>query len=500
MEFRPTFEEFKAAAAQGDLVPVYRELLADMETPVTVFSRFTEDDHAFLLESVEGGQRWGRYSFIGMHPHAVFEVHDGKPSLQRNGVTEQLDPNGCPIEALRNILAESKTAPVPGLPRFFGGAVGYLGYETVRSFESLPEPKGTEEWPESCLLITDQMIIFDTVRHTLKALACIRPAHYDSLEEAYAAAQMRVESLIKRLQKPANLTTSPTPSKEPQISSPVSDEEYMSMVERAKQYIVDGDIIQVVLSRPFETQVKTDPLHIYRALRLVNPSPYTFCLKMGNRQLIGSSPEVMVRLTDDKVELRPIAGTRPRGVTEQQDHALADELLADEKERAEHLMLVDLGRNDLGRLAVPGSVQVSDFMTIERYSHVMHIVSHVQAVLDKPFDAFDVIRATFPAGTLSGAPKVRAMEIIHEMESRRRGPYGGAVGYIGYDGNMDLAITIRTLQLQGNKVTVQAGAGIVYDSDPQTEADETRHKAQGAIKALELAATGLNITPRDPFQ
>lgn len=494
---QPTWEDFRQYAEKGNLIPVFQELLADMETPVSVFSRVADNEHAFLLESVEGGERWGRYSFIGIDPYAVFSVSNGKASLIRHGEKESSLPKDAeeekqPLNVLRDLLAKTHPVEVPGLPRFYGGAVGYLGYDIAREFERLPEPKTPEEWPDACLMLTDQLVIFDAVRHTMTAVVCVRPEHYETLEAAYADAQRRVKAVVTRLRKPCPKTYLPEKGQTIQLESNMTREEFTGMVEKAKQYIVDGDIIQAVLSQRFTTELPVQPIHVYRALRLVNPSPYTFFLKFGHRMLVGSSPEVMVRLTGKEMELRPIAGTRPRGKTEQEDRALADELLADEKERAEHVMLVDLGRNDLGRLSKPGSVQVREFMTIERYSHVMHIVSHVQSLLEEGYDAFDVIRATFPAGTLSGAPKIRAMEIIHELEKDRRGPYGGAVGYIGYDGNMDLCITIRTLQILGDRVSVQAGAGIVYDSDPETEFRETEHKARAVIRALEVAANGLD--------
>lgn len=494
---QPTYESFRECAGKGNLIPVFQELLADMETPVSVFSRVADNEYAFLLESVEGGERWGRYSFIGIDPYAVFSIADGKATLVRHGEKEsclKIDASDSEpaLNVLRKLLAETHPVPVPGLPRFYGGAVGYLGYDLAREFERLPEPKTPAEWPDACMMLTDQMVIFDAVRHTMTAVVCVRPEHYETLECAYADAQRRLKSVVARLKKPCPKTYLPERAHPIRLESNMTHAEFIAMVEKAKQYIVEGDIIQTVLSQRFTTELPVQPFHVYRALRLVNPSPYTFFLKFGHRMLVGSSPEVMVRLTGSEMELRPIAGTRPRGKTEQEDRALADELLADEKERAEHVMLVDLGRNDLGRLSKPGSVQVREFMTVERYSHVMHLVSHVQSVLEEGYDAFDVIRSVFPAGTLSGAPKIRAMEIIHELEKDRRGPYGGAVGYIGYDGNMDLCITIRTLQILGDRVSIQAGAGIVYDSNPEVELRETEHKARAVVRALEVAVNGLD--------
>jgi len=491
--FKPSSDEFRRLCAEGNLIPVCREHLADMETPVSAVARFVEDDHAFLLESVEGGERWGRYSFIGVHPHAVFVVEDDKPRLfTADGVEELISDEG-PFFALRDVLARSRPVAVPGLPRFFGGAVGFLAYETAGEFERLPPPKAALQAPTTCMMLTDEMVIFDNVRHTANVVVGARPENFASPDEAYGDACARIERIERRLQAPRPEPAPASGKGEVEIRSNMPREQFCNIVRRAKEYIVAGDIIQAVLSQRFSADLPADSLTLYRALRLINPSPYTFFLKFKDRTLVGSSPEVMVRLTGDRAELRPIAGTRPRGKTEQEDRELADGLLADEKERAEHVMLVDLGRNDLGRVAVAGSVQVRDFMTIERYSHVMHIVSDVQALLDPGKDAFDLIRATFPAGTLSGAPKIRAMQIIHELEPQPRRAYGGAVGYIGYDGNMDLAITIRALEIEGDTVAVQAGAGIVADSDPDREYEETVHKAKGMVKALELAARGLEL-------
>jgi len=491
--FKPSLEEFRSLCSQGNLVPVYREHLADMETPVSAISRFADDEFTFLLESVEGGERWGRYSFIGLHPRAVFTVEQGVPYLYRDGQQTELPYEGGPLMALRAVLQGRHPVRVPGLPRFFAGAVGYLAYETVGEFERLPAPKQSSNAPTACLMLTEEMAIFDNIRHTVCVVVCARPDEFESPDAAYADACRRIEQVETRLSAPRPLPSPARTDMDVVMESNMTADEFCDIVRHAKEHIVEGDIIQAVLSQRFSADLPADPLTLYRALRLINPSPYTFFLKFRERLLVGSSPEVMVRLTGDRAELRPIAGTRPRGKTEQEDRELADALLADEKERAEHVMLVDLGRNDLGRVAVAGSVQVRDFMVIERYSHVMHIVSNVEAVLEPERDAFDLVRATFPAGTLSGAPKVRAMEIIHELEPQPRGAYGGAVGYIGYDGNMDLAITIRTLEIEGDRVSVQAGAGIVADSVPEREYEETVHKAKGMVRALELAARNLEL-------
>ena len=494
--YKPDFEEFKSYCSKGNIVPVFREYLADMDTPVSVLNRFADNKHVFLLESVEGGERWGRYSFLGVNPFALFKVQDGKAILRRNGQDEVLETPEGPLMALRKVIAQYKPVEMPGLPRFFAGAIGYIGHHTVNEFERLPAPKKALKQPTAHFILTDQVIIFDNVRHTIKIVACARMDEHPDPKEAYDTACARIAEIEKVLRSPAPVLTTAEPAvfDENSMSSNMAKEEYCDMVRKAKKYIEDGDIIQVVLSQRFSTRLTVKPIQLYRALRLINPSPYTFFLKFDHNQiLVGSSPEVMVRLNNRTAELRPIAGTRPRVKNEQQDHELADELLKDVKERAEHLMLVDLGRNDLGRVATPASVQVRDFMTVERYSHVMHLVSNIEAQLRDDKDAFDLIKATFPAGTLSGAPKIRALEIIHELEPDSREIYGGAVGYFGFNGNMDTCITIRTLEIDGDKVSVQAGAGIVYDSDPETEYMETRHKARGMFKAIALAAANLEM-------
>jgi anthranilate synthase component 1 len=476
----PNLNDYLGLARDCDIVPVYKEVLADLETPVTVLQRFMTRENAFLLESMEGGEKWGRYSFVGVDPRPFLEVDHGKGE---SGLDE-----------VRQIFKGARVASIPGLPRFVGGAVGFMGYEAVGEFERLPAPKAARH-PQrlrSRFVQADRMIVFDNIRHTLKIVVCTRPKESASPEAAYRRALAEIEGIEHTLQKPVEPPVF-TGSGAVRFESNMTPEAFCDMVKRAKEYIYAGDIIQAVLSQRFTAKVDIPPLFVYRALRLLNPSPYTFFLKLGGQTLVGSSPEVMVRLTGNRVELRPIAGTRPRGADEVQDRAMADELLSDDKEKAEHVMLVDLGRNDIGRIAEMGSVQVTDFMVIERYSHVMHLVSHVQGVLRKGLDAYDVIRATFPAGTLSGAPKIRAMEIIHELEPEPRGVYGGAVGYVGYDGNMDLAITIRTLEVGDGCISVQAGAGVVHDSDAVKEYQETCHKARGMQRAVELAARGLEL-------
>lgn len=472
--------EYLALAERYDVIPVSREQLADLDTPVTVLQRFKNRTNVFLLESMEGGEKWGRYSIIGIDPSPLLTVqHDGQPTGAFN--------------ALREVYTGLRVAVLPGLPRFFGGIVGFFAYEAAGEFERLPVPEADPNTPPptSRFVRVDRLIVFDNLRHTVRLIVCSRPARDGATPaEAYAQAQQQLDAM-QTMMRPA-VPEDPAPVGQPvEFTSNLSKSEYVERVRRAREYITSGDIIQVVLSRRFSAPCNIEPYLLYRALRFLNPSPYTFFLKLGDHTLVGSSPEVMVRLGGSRVELRPIAGTRPRGADEQEDRKLADALLSDEKEKAEHVMLVDLGRNDLGRVSQAGSVQVDQFMNIERYSHVMHIVSHVHGVLRPEFDALDVVAATFPAGTLSGAPKIRAMQIIHELETGPRGVYGGAVGYIGYDGNMDLAITIRTLEIRNGQVHVQAGAGIVYDSDPVTEFEETAHKARGMQTAVAMALNGL---------
>ena len=492
--YQPSFAEFEKLAKKGNLIPVYREILADVETPVSVLMKLQNKDHVYLLESVEGGEKWGRYSFLGTDAGVVFRVHGKKVIIEDNGKITTREHNGNPLNFLRELLKRYKPVAISGLPRFYGGAVGYLGYEMVRYFEKLsPSPPDDLNLDEAVFVISDSLMIFDNVRHTIKVVSCAYTEEADSLEERYQASCQKIESMIETISAAASHKITASTGNDVNFQSNMLPEEYRAAIEKAKNYIVAGDIIQVVLSQRFETEYSCNPIDLYRALRFVNPSPYLFFLKVDDLTLIGSSPEVMVRKEEDTMELRPIAGTRPRGKTEQEDRTLSDELLSDEKERAEHVMLVDLGRNDLGRMAQTGSVQVNQYMVVEKYSHVMHLVSNVRAQLAKGKDAFDVLAATFPAGTLTGAPKVRAMEIINELEKVKRGPYGGAVGYFSFSGNMDLCITIRTMVLKNNKVYVQAGAGIVYDSVPESEHQESLNKSRGMLQAVRLAASGFEI-------
>jgi anthranilate synthase component 1 len=487
----PSFSEFVKQSQKGNVISITREHLADMETPVSVASRFVDADNVFLLESVEGGERWGRYSFIGINPSAIFTIENETPYLYKDGTKQKIEHTGSPFFALREILKDYKHIKPDAHEGFCGGAVGFISFETSNEFEQLPKPKSNIPL-KTCFMISDELIVFDNIKHTIKVIVNTKIDEFNSLEKAYEYACERIERIEYQIKN----NPLPTFNSEPldiEFKSNMTKEYFLDMVKKAKEYIINGDIIQVVLSQKFTTELPAHPMQIYRALRLINPSPYTFFFKYGDKILVGSSPEIMVRLQNGKAIVRPIAGTRPRNENEEIDKQNAIDLLNDEKERAEHVMLVDLGRNDLGRIAKKATVQVKDLMVIERYSHVMHIVSNVECEINDDMDAFDLVKASFPAGTLSGAPKIRAMEIINELEPEYRGAYGGAIGYIGYNGEMDLAITIRTLEIENNKISVQAGAGIVADSDPEKEFEETMHKSAGMKKALQLAANNLTL-------
>ena len=493
--YYPEFEIFKKLASKGNLIPVYREILADMETPLSALLKLSSKSYVFLLESVEGGEKWGRYTFLGSDPDVVFSVRGENVVIRENGKIRSLKHGGDPLSFLKDLMERYHPVHIDGLPRFYGGAVGFLGYEMVRYFERLPT--GTKDdlrTDDAVFLITDSLIIFDNIRHTIKVVACAFTEGRSDLEEVYEESIEKIDALAAMLNAPViRREDRHEQGKDFHLQSNMTPEDYKKAVRKAREYIIAGDAIQIVVSQRFQMESHIDPIDLYRALRYVNPSPYLFFLKLEDLILIGSSPEVMARLEEETVELRPIAGTRRRGRSEQEERELADELLNDPKERAEHIMLVDLGRNDLGRIAETGSVQVNQLMVVERYSHVMHLVSNIQAQLSEGKDCFDVLKATFPAGTLTGAPKIRAMEIIDELESFRRGPYGGAVGYFSYTGNMDFCITIRTIMVKDGKVFVQTGAGIVADSNPESEYQETISKAEGMIKAIKIAASGFEI-------
>jgi anthranilate synthase component 1 len=491
----PTRETVLRLFAQGDLVPVYRTLLADLETPVSVYLKLAQTGTtSFLLESVEGGEQIGRYSFLGVNPKGLLTVQDSTVTVTRHGATTVRDLAPCEdtLCVIEREFERVRPVRIAGLPRFVGGAVGYLSYDIVRGIERLPGTAVDElGLPDAAIMLVDTLVIFDHAKHQLIVLA--NAHNQGDPDAAYEDAVRRIDQVVDILGGPLPyLSEAGEPSLDAELQSNVTRRQFEAKVRAAKDYIAAGDAFQIVLSQRFRRRTSAPPFTIYRALRALNPSPYMFFLHFEDDFcLIGASPEMMVRLEDGIATMRPIAGTRPRGADEAQDDALAAELLADEKERAEHVMLVDLGRNDLGRVCEYGTVRVPKMMYVERYSHVMHIVSQVEGRLRRGTNAFDLLRATFPAGTLSGAPKVRAMEIIEELEGTRRGPYGGAVGYFSFDGSMDTCITIRTLVMHGETVTYQAGAGIVADSDPAREYDETVNKARAVAVAVRNAEEGL---------
>ncbi len=472
--YHPTLEEFRGLGDQGNLVPVYREIAAELDTPLSAFLKVKRGGYSFLLESVEGGEQAARYSFIGTEPYRVLSTREG----------ERIDP----LYLIAGELAKHKLVPVSGLPDFCGGGVGYLSYETVRRLERLPSPDPDPlALPESVFMFVDSLLIFDHATHKIKVVSHARPK--GDIDSAYQAATRKIDELISRLGQPLD---PPPPALEAavepgEISSNFTRKKFEAKVEKARQYIIAGEAIQVVLSQRLSRCTNAHPLNIYRALRGINPSPYMFFLDLKDFQLIGSSPEILVRAVNGTLTTRPLAGTRPRGKTPDEDARLEKELRNDEKERAEHIMLVDLGRNDIGRVSLAGTVRVSELMEVERYSHVMHLVTNVEGKMRPELTPLDALRACFPAGTVSGAPKIRAMEIIAELEPDKRGPYAGCVGYFGFSGNMDTAITIRTIVLANGTAHIQAGAGIVYDSVPSREYEETLNKARALLDAIEQA-------------
>ncbi len=488
----PTLSDFKRLARRGNLIPVFREVHFDWETPISAFRKIDDGTSSFLFESVEGGEKWGRYSFLGSNPAYLFRSKGKEYEILRNGEVLRKGEQGDPLLALEGLLKNYHPVVHDSLPRFFGGAVGYVNYDVIKSLEKIPNLLSQDiELYDCYFMITDILLVFDNLKQKVKVISNVFLNDYESLEKAYQEAEDKIEGMVTKLQSP---TPSPPPKKSlppSHLRSNLNREDFIEAVERAKEYIKAGDVIQVVLSQRFTAEIQCEPFDIYRALRSINPSPYLFFLRMGEITLLGASPEVMVRLEGNQIELRPLAGTRPRGQTLKEDLAIEKELLADEKERAEHIMLVDLGRNDVGRVAEIGSVEVTELMAVERYSHVMHIVSNIRGRLAPGKNAFDVLRAAFPAGTVSGAPKIRAMQIIEELEKVRRGPYAGAVGYFSFSGNMDTCITIRSVLIKGGRASVQAGAGIVADSQPEKEYKETLNKAQAIFKSIRLAEEGL---------
>ena len=482
----PDKETFCTLAKQYNVIPVCIETLADTETPVSLLKKINHSrGPAFLLESVEGGERWGRYSFLGASARCHVRIFSNTMEIQENGSIKKISHKGDPFSALRSFMEKYHPPHISDLPRFWGGLVGYLTYEAVSFFEAIPNEL-PDDVPLAHFFMPDEILIFDNIQNTLLSVVIAFLNDRQDAEQVYQEVMARNTSLLQKVTSELSDKNKPSDQNRLKLEQLGDDGVYQSLVKKVKEYIHAGDVIQTVISQLFVCSPAPDLWTLYRAQRYINPSPYLFFLHIDDMALVGSSPETMVRLENRIATLRPIAGTRPRGKTQQEDRLLADELLKDEKERAEHLMLVDLGRNDLGRIAQTGTVQVTDLMIVERYSHVMHLVSNITCDLKPEYDAWDLLRATFPAGTLTGAPKVRAMEIIAELEKEPRGPYGGAVGYVSFHGNMDLAITIRTACIQDNKMIVRAGAGIVADSDPERERIETRNKAMAIQKALEL--------------
>jgi len=503
-----SFEDFKAKAQPKTRLPIVCEISNDFETPVALYSHFLKEKYHFLFESLQGGEKWGRYSFIGLDPSLILSGRTLSPpetpiwtqkshrSLRSPGQNKSvpvdthsllLGEGQDPLQVLKAELGRYRSVKTDELSRFGGGAVGFVSYECVRFFETkIPSLQNTLKIPDLCFFVPQILLITDNFNQSLKIVYDARIDNIKDVKKEYERGVQKIKKIIQKIKKPFQSVASKKTKFIPKWKESLGQKAYQEAVEKIREYIVAGDITQTVLSNRFETKGSVPSFEVYRALRRINPSPYLFHFQFGDDVLVGASPETMVRLEKGEMTLRPIAGTRPRGKTEKEDHELEKELLADPKERAEHVMLVDLGRNDLGRVAEKGSVKVDELMTVERYSHVMHIVSNVRAKLEKGKDMFDVLRATFPAGTLSGSPKVRAMQIIEEIEPVRRGPYGGCIGYFDFSGNMDMAITIRSVFFHKGKIYIQAGAGIVADSEPEKEYQEVCNKARAMMKAVEL--------------
>ncbi len=499
--YYPSKQDFIKLSKKANVVPVYKEILADTLTPVSMFQK-TGNEYSYLLESVEGQEKIARFSFIGTKPSLIFKSKSNSVELNIRGKIKKYFVDE-PLMEIERIMKDFKAAEVKGLPRFSGGLVGYMGYDMVRFFENIPDKNPDDlKIPDSVFMMADNLTIFDHSTHKVKIVVNTYNGKAQSAKrigQVYDDTVKKIEEIIKKLNAPEKkkkisldfARDKKIKSKKHKISSNFTKREFEDLIKRAKKYIRAGDIIQVVPSQRFHTKLNCEPFDVYRSLRSLNPSPYMYYLNFDDLKIVGSSPELLVRCENGIVETRPIAGTRPRGGKEAEDKKLEKELLADTKERAEHVMLVDLGRNDIGRVCKPGSVQVTDFMFIERYSHVMHIVSNCKGILDKGKNAFDVLRACFPAGTVSGAPKVRAMEIIDELENTRRGYYAGAVGYFSFSGNMDTCITIRTMLVNGKDAFIQSGGGVVADSIPSKEYQETVNKAKAMVRAIEIAEEGL---------
>lgn len=488
MSFHPSIESFRQLAGTYNVVPVYRQLTSDSLTPVSAFVRLKGGDWSFLFESVVGGEKVGRFSFIGIKPFMTFEAFGHSITLSDSAETKTYE-HSQPFDELDRLIQQYHAPHIEGLPRFHGGAVGYAAYDAIRYLENLPNaPPDDRQLPDLSFGFYDQMIVFDNIKKTVLVVALAHVAG-KNIEEAYANACQRVDSLVAKLKEssdglePVDIETTGT-EVTPNIRSNFTKEEFVTAVDKCKEYIKAGDFFQIVISQRFETETTASPLEIYRSLRVVNPSPFMVYFQTPRCTLVASSPEIMVRVENGTIVTRPLAGTRRRGANEAEDRRLAEELIADPKERAEHIMLVDLGRNDVGRVSEYNTVELDDVMTVERYSHVMHITSNVTGKLAKGLSPLDALRACLPAGTVSGAPKVRAMEVIDEVERTKRGPYAGAIGYVDFTGNMDTCIALRTMVVMGNKAYVQAGMGIVYDSDPQAEYQETLDKSRGLFRAI----------------
>jgi anthranilate synthase component 1 len=495
LKYFPDFSTFRERAVQANVVPVYRQLLADRLTPVTAFELLGRDAHAFLLESVIGNEKIGRYSFIATSPTQIYQVAEGSAAISDAQKTREFHTDD-PLADLQKLLPPRTYARDPALPAFTGGLVGYAGYDTIRYYEAekLPHaPPDDRRLPDLLFGLYKELVIFDHVDKTIKVVANAEVGSQESCEGAYRDACRRIDILVGRLSAPPMLALGEIDPRAPltlRYDSNFTREEFEAAVRKGKEYIKAGDIFQFVPSQRLRVPSPADPFDVYRALRIINPSPFMFYLKSPGCTLIGASPEILCRVMDRKIESRPLAGTRRRGANEAEDQRLEAELLADPKERAEHVMLVDLHRNDVGRVARIGSVVVSDQMTVERYSHVMHITTHVTGELAEGCSALDALRVSLPVGTVSGAPKIRAMQIIDELEPTRRGPYGGAVGYLDFAGNMDTCIALRTIVWRNGVFDVQAGAGVVADSDPASEYEETLSKAKALLKAVEIAQAG----------
>jgi anthranilate synthase component 1 len=507
----PALDEIHKFRDQGNLCPIYREIMADTETPVSAYLKIAQGSYSFLLESVEGGKHIARYSYLGSDPYLVLRLDRGVAQSFQNGYKQTLEFDD-PLKVLEGNLSAYRPVHLPDLPRFVGGAVGYFGYETVGYFERLPRPETCDyEMPEGLWMFVDTLLVFDHLRHKILVVSHVH-LDADDLTAEYQRAVERIEEMVTRLRRPlpdsqrldvqeqaappaaprnyephSYAAVRPAPAEPP--TSNFTAERYAAAVEHAREYIAAGDIFQVVPSQRFRRPTSADPFTIYRALRTINPSPYMFFLRTADGDLVGASPELLVRVQEGEVLTHPIAGTRRRGRDAAEDADLAAELSADEKERAEHLMLVDLGRNDIGRVSRPGTVTVPEYMTVEKYSHVMHLVSHVTGKLRDDMSALDALRACFPAGTVSGAPKIRAMQIIAELEQSRRGIYAGCVGHVGFNSDLDTCISLRTMLVQNGVAYVQAGGGVVADSDPQAEYEESRNKAAALLKAIDMAET-----------